>query len=60
MNFSHILKFKFWGVKKVEDWGDTLGNRFTERYETRGRQRVRSREGAKCVGESSVLEKKKE
>jgi hypothetical protein len=47
-------------VKKVEDGGDTLGNRFTERYETRGRQRVRSREGAKCVGESSVLEKKKE
>jgi hypothetical protein len=40
--------------------GDILGNRFTERFETGGRQRVRSREGQNFEGESFMEKKKKE
>jgi hypothetical protein len=39
---------------------DTLGNQFTEIYETRRCQRLRSREYQNFGGESSVLEKKNE
>jgi hypothetical protein len=39
---------------------DILGNQFTEIYETRRCQRLRSREYQNFGGESSVLEKKNE
>jgi hypothetical protein len=38
----------------------TLVNQFTERYETKGRRRVRSREGQNFVVENFVLKKKRE
>jgi hypothetical protein len=40
--------------------GYTLLNRFTERYEIRGRQRVRSREERIFMIKSFVLRKKRE
>jgi hypothetical protein len=38
----------------------TLVNQFTERYETKGRRRVRSREGQNFMVENFVLKKKRE